>query len=43
MVEKLMTLGFSQQMAEDIIWAYQDDLPGLKAYVQVIKIVAAHV
>ena len=43
MVEKLMALGFSQQMAEDIIWAYQDDLPGLKAYAQVIKIVAAHV
>lgn len=43
MVEKLMALGFSQQMAEDIIWAYQDDFPGLKAYVQVIKIVAAHV
>nr|DAM52059.1 MAG TPA: UBA-like domain protein [Bacteriophage sp.] len=43
MVEKLVSLGFTQQMAEDIIWAYQDDLPGLKAYVQVIEIVAAHV
>ena len=43
MVEKLMSLGFTQQMAEDIIWAYQNDLPGLKAYVRVIEIVAAHV
>ncbi len=43
MVEKLVSLGFTQQMAEDIIWAYQDDLPGLKAYVRVIEIVAAHV
>lgn len=43
MVEKLMSFGFTRQMAEDIIWAYQDDLPGLKAYVRVIEIVAAHV
>ena len=42
-IEKLVSLGFTQQMAEDIIWAYQDDLPGLKAYVRVIEIVAAHV
>ena len=43
MAEKLMALGFSQQMAEDIIWAYQDDISGLKAYVRVIELVAAHV
>lgn len=43
MVEKLVSLGFTQQMAEDIIWAYQDDLPGLKAYVRGIELVAAHV
>ena len=43
MVEKLVSLGFTQQMAEDIIWSYRDDLPGLKAYVQVIELVAAHV
>lgn len=43
MVEKLVSLGFTQQMAEDIIWAYQDDLPGLKSYVHVIELVAAYV
>lgn len=43
MVEKLVSLGFTQQMAEDIIWAYQDDLPGLKAYVQLIELVASNV
>ena len=43
MVEKLVSLGFTQQMAEDIILAYQDDLPGLKSYVRVIELVAAHV
>lgn len=43
MVEKLMSFGFTQQMAEDIVVAYQNDLPGLEAYVQVIKMVAAHV
>lgn len=43
MVEKLVSLGFTQRMAEDIIWAYQDDLPGLKTYVRVIELMAAHV
>lgn len=43
MIEKLVSLGFTRQMAEDIIWAYQDDLPGLKVYVQVLEMVAAHV
>lgn len=43
MVKKLVLLGFTQQMAEDIILAYQNDFPGLKAYVQVIEMVSAHV
>lgn len=43
MVEKLISFGFTRQMAEGIIWAYQDDLLGLKAYVQVIEMVVAHV
>lgn len=38
MVERLTACGFTRQMAEDIVQAYRDDLPGLVDYVRLMEL-----
>lgn len=38
MAERLMACGFTRQMADDIIYLFQDDLPSLSAYVRAMEL-----
>ena len=38
MAERLIACGFTRQMADDIIYLFQDDLPSFSVYVRIMEL-----